>query len=357
MQAWRIEQHGDLTALKRADLPAPTPGPMQALVRVEAVGLNHLDLWVRKGVPGHKFPLPLIPGCDIAGSIAALGPGAEDALKLAGVGGKPLAEGSPILVNPGVSCGRCEACLGGFDPLCRQYGILGETQDGGCADFITVPVANVIARPPLMSAIDAAALPIPYLTAWGMLFGKAKLKPGEICLIHAGGSGVSVAAIQMAKLVGATVITTVGSAEKAAKARSLGADHVILYKEKPFRDELRKILAPLGKKGCDVIVDHVGQDTFNESLKSLTWGGRLVTCGATSGADVSIDLKMVFFKNLSILGSTMGSKADLLRIVELIAQGKLKPVVDSTYPMSELPKAHERLESRAAFGKVVVTNA
>lgn len=348
MQAWRIAKHGGLEALRRESVKDPLPGPMQVLVRVDAVGLNHLDLWVRKGVPGHKFPLPLTPGCDIAGDIAAFGPGAEQALSL------PV--GAPVLLNPGLSCGRCEACLSGFDPLCRHYGILGETCDGGCADFIAIPVVNIIARPAGLSAVDAAALPIPYLTAWGMLFGKADLKPGETCLIHAGGSGVSVAAIQMAKMIGATVITTVGNADKAAKAKALGADHVILYKEKPFREELKSILAPLGKKGCEVIVDHVGADTFNESLKALAWGGRLVTCGATSGSDIAIDLKLVFFKNLSILGTTMGSKAHLLQIVELVAQHKLKPVVDSTFMMNELPKAQARLESRQAFGKVVVKN-
>lgn len=357
MQAWRVDKHGGLDVLKRETVATPVAGPMQALVRVEAVGLNHLDLWVRKGVPGHKFPLPLTPGCDIAGTIAGFGPGAEQALASAGPGGKPLVAGAPVILNPGLSCGRCEACLGGFDPLCRQYGILGETCDGGCADLVAVPVANVIARPAGMTAEQAAALPIPYLTAWGMLFGKAELKPGEACLIHAGGSGVSVAAIQMAKMIGAHVITTVGSADKAAKARALGADHVILYKEKPFREELKPILASLGKKGCEVIIDHVGRDTFGDSLKALAWGGRLVTCGATSGSDIQVDLKMVFFKNLSILGSTMGSKADLLRIVDLVERGKLKAVVDSTYSMDELPKAHERLESREAFGKVIVKNA
>jgi NADPH:quinone reductase-like Zn-dependent oxidoreductase len=345
MQAWRVEQHGGPDALVRKTLPIPVPGPMEVLVRVEAVGLNHLDIWVRKGVPGHKFPLPLTPGCDVSGVIEGFGPGADRDLSL----------GAPVILNPGVSCGRCQACLGGFDPLCRHYGILGETRDGGCADFIVVPAANVILRPAGLSAVDAAALPIPFLTAWTMLFHKAQLKPAEICLIQAGGSGVSVAAIQMAKMIGATVITTVGNSDKAAKARALGADHVILYKEKPFRDELKVILKGLGKKGCDVVVDHIGQDTFEDSLKSLAWGGRLVTCGATSGGDVRMDLKVIFFKNISVLGSTMGSKADLLRIVDLVAQGKLKPVVDSVYPMDQLAQAHEQLESRKAFGKVVVT--
>ena len=253
--------------------------------------------------------------------------------------------------------------MAGFDPLCPHYGILGETRDGGCADFVTVSVANLIASPTGMSAVEAAALPIPFLTAWTMLTRKAAVRPGETVLIHAGGSGVSVAAIQMAKMLGATVITTVGSDDKAQKARELGADHVINYKRGPFRDELKKILgsyessagASAPKKGCEVVVDHVGADTFSESVKSLAWGGRLVTCGATSGSDIKLDLKIVFFKNISILGSTMGSKADLIRVVDLVHQKKLKAVVDSTLPMSKLAEAMAKLENRQAFGRVILT--
>ncbi|MCM2276973.1 MAG: zinc-binding dehydrogenase [Oligoflexia bacterium] len=350
MRAWRIEKHGGPEVLVRKELPEPQPGPMQVRVKVEAVGLNHLDVWTRNGVPGHKFPLPITPGCDVAGVLEAFGPGAEAALAPDG-----LKTGSAVVLNPGTSCGRCEACLGGFDPLCARYGILGETQDGGCADHVIVPVANLIARPAKLSAVEAACLPIPFLTAWTMVATKAQVRPGETVLIQAGGSGVSVAAIQMCKLLGATVITTVGSEEKAEKARKLGADHVINYRQGPFREALKKILAPQGKKGCEVVLDHVGQDTFGESLKSLAWGGRLVTCGATSGARLEADLKLIFFKNLSILGSTMGSKADLLRVVRLVAEGRLKPVIDTVLPMDRLHDAYARLEQREVFGKVVLT--
>jgi NADPH:quinone reductase-like Zn-dependent oxidoreductase len=352
MKAWRIERHGGLEVLERKDVPDPLPGPMQVLVRVEAVGLNHLDVWVRKGVEGHHFPLPLTPGCDIAGTIQGFGPGAEAVLS-----SSKLKLGSPILVNPGTSCGHCEACLGGFDPLCRTYGILGETQDGGCADLVAVSVANIIPRPEGLSATDGAALAIPYLTAWSMLTRKAQVRAGELVLIQAGGSGVSVAAIQMAKLLGAIVITTVGSDEKISKAQALGADYVIPYRKISFREEVKKITSSLGKKGCEVVLDHVGADTFQDSLKCLSWGGRFVTCGATSGAKVDIDLKAVFFKNLSILGSTMGSKSDLIRIVELVSLNKLKAVVDQIYPMHELPQAMERLEKRQAFGKIILTQS
>jgi NADPH:quinone reductase-like Zn-dependent oxidoreductase len=314
------------------------------------VGLNHLDVWTRKGVPGHKFPLPITPGCDIVGNIEEFGEGSAKLLEREG-----LKKGSLVVLNPGVSCGRCEWCLGGFDPLCPRYGILGETQDGGCAEYINVPVANLIALPVGLTPVEAAALPIPYLTAWTMLMRKAELRPGQVVLIQAGGSGVSVAAIQFAKVFGATVITTVGSDEKVAKARALGADHVIQYRKTPFREEVKKILASYGKKGCDIVVDHVGADTFADSMKCLSWGGKLVTCGATSGADVQVDLKVVFFKNISILGTTMGSKADLIRIVGLAGAGKFRPVVDSVFKMDQLKEAMVRLEQRSVFGKVILT--
>jgi len=350
MKTWRIERHGGPEVLQWVDRHVPEPGAGQVLIRVEAVGLNHLDLWVRNGVPGHKFPLPLTPGCDIAGRIEAFGPGAEELLKQDG-----LLVGAPVVINAGISCGRCEACLSGFDPLCRHYGILGETQDGGCTEFAVVPAVNVIARPANLSAVQAAALPIPFVTAWGMIFRKAELRLGDTILIHAGGSGVSVAAIQMAKLVGAQVITTVGSDDKIAKAKALGADYVIQYQKASFRDEVKKILSAQGKRGCEVVIDHVGADTWADSMKCLAWGGKIITCGATSGAEIKIDLKAIFFKNISILGSTMGSKADFLRVVQLVAQDKLKPVIDSTFPMDQLPAALERLSKREVFGKVIVT--
>lgn len=353
MKAWRVEQHGGPESTKLVEIQKPEPGPLQVRVRIEAVGLNHMDLWVRKGVPGHKFPLPLIPGCDIAGVVDAapdaFGPGALEVCTRDG-----LLAGTPVIVSPTLSCGRCEACLSGYDPICAQFGLLGEHTNGGCTEFICVPVQNIITRPTGLSAEHAAALPVQFLTAWNMITRKAELRPGEIILIHAGGSGVSVAAIQIAKLFGATVITTVGSAEKAEHALALGADHAIQYREAKFREKLKGILPRYGKRSVDVVIDHVGEETFSESLKCLSWGGRLVTCGATSGSQITLDLKPVFFKNLSILGSTMGSKSDLIRIVNLVGQGKIKPVIDSVFPFDQYLDAVTRLESRAGFGKVIL---
>lgn len=348
MKAWQISAHGGSEALNRVNLPNPVPGPMEVRIRVGAVGLNHLDVWVRKGVPGHQFPLPLIPGTDVSGTIDAFGPGAEAAA------GPSLSVGSRVLVQPGFSCGRCEACLGGFDPLCPDYGILGETRDGSCAEFLVVPIQNLVPLPEGLPLEEAAALPIPYLTAWNMVFRKTQLRPGETILIQAGGSGVSIAAIQLAKLVGARVITTVGEDGKIEKARALGADHVIQYRRSPFREELKKILKGYGKRGVDVAIDHVGADTFWESVKSLAWGGRLACCGATSGSSVQIDLKVLFFKNIALHGATMGSKADLLRIVDLVKQGKLTPIIDRTLPMDSLPEALDLLEQRKTFGKIIL---
>ena len=349
MKAWVVQKHGGPEVLAQTEMPAPVPGPLEALIQVEACGLNHLDLWLRKGVPGHTFHLPMIPGGDIAGKVLKYGP-LPDSTSTKDL----LPVGTPVILNPGISCGRCQACLKGEDFLCKNYGILGETQNGGCAEQIVVPIANLIKRPEKVSATDGASISIPFLTAWSMIHHKAKVQAGETVLIQAGGSGVSVAAIQMSKMIGATVITTVGTAEKAKKSKALGADFVIDYKHSSFKDEIKKILSQLGKKGCEVVIDHVGAETFSDSLKSLAWGGRLVTCGATSGSAIQVDLKAIFFKNISIFGTTMGSKADMVRIVQLIGEGKLKPVVDRVYPMTELPLAMEHLETRKAFGKVVL---
>ena len=351
MKAWRVDAHGGREALRLVDIAEPSAGPGEVVVRVEAVGLNHLDVWVRKGVPGHQFPLPLVPGTDIAGTIESSGPGTESSLRTMG-----LSVGSAVIVAPGISCGTCEACRSHQDPLCKSYGIFGETQNGGLAERVAVPVRNLIPKPESLTVAQAAALPIPYLTAWSMVVRKTKVKAGETVLIHAGGSAVSVAAIQICKMLGAEVVTTVGSPEKVARARAIGADHVIEYRKVKFRDALKSILTARGKRGCEVVIDHVGADTWAESMKSLAWGGRIATCGATTGGDVTLDLKAVFFKNLSIFGTTMGSLADLREVVSLAGQGKLKPVIAAEIPMDQAPEAFDRLERRDVFGKLVLRN-
>ncbi len=335
-----VREHGGIEKLEITEVPEAVARPGEVIVRVRAVALNHLDVWVRRGVPGHKFPLPIIPGSEISGVVETVtSPG----------GG--WSAGDEVIVAPGFSCGLCAACLSGNDPLCRNYGIYGETADGGCRERIAVPIRNLLRKPSQMSFAEAAALPLDMLTAWHMLVARAQLRPGETVLVHAGGSGIGTAAIQVAKLWGGTVYATAGSAEKAARARALGADAVIEYRTTDFLAEVRSLTS---KRGVDIVFEHVGADTFDRSLRALTKGGRLVTCGATTGADVTINLRLVFFKLLSILGSTMGSIAELHEIMKHVEAGRLRPVVDRVLPLGEIAAGHRILEAREAFGKVVL---
>jgi 2-desacetyl-2-hydroxyethyl bacteriochlorophyllide A dehydrogenase len=341
MRALRIHEHGGFDRLVLEDVPVPEPGPGEVRVRVRASGLNHLDLWVRRGVPGHKFPLPITPGCDAAGNVDALGPGVQ---------GWEI--GDEIVVAPGLSCGTCPACLAGEDQICPHYGILGETRDGAHATFVVVPARNLMPKPENLGFEEAAAFGLAFQTAWHMLIARAQLQPGETVVIHAAGSGVSTAGIQIASLFGARIIATAGSDEKLARARSLGADVVINYKTTDFGKEIRGLA---GRRGVDVVFDHVGTDTFPASLRALAKGGRYVFCGATSGFELAADFRPVFFKNLSILGSTMGSQGELRRVRDLMETGRLRPIVDRVLPLEKAAEAHETLENRKAFGKVVLT--
>ncbi|MCC7140926.1 MAG: zinc-binding dehydrogenase [Candidatus Eisenbacteria bacterium] len=340
MRTIEIREHGGPEVLLECERPLPEPGPGEVRVRVVAVSLNHLDLWVRRGVPGHTFPLPIVPGCDIAGTVDLVGPG------VAG-----WTAGQPVLISPGSGCGSCPQCHAGRDHLCRHYGIMGETRDGGCSEALVVPATSLLPSPPGLSPAEAASVPLTLLTAWHMLVGRAAIRPGETVLVQAGGSGVGVMAIQIARLFGATVFTTVGDARKGAIARELGASEVILYSEVDFADAVRRLT---GKRGVDVIVDHVGADTFERDIRSLAKGGRLVICGATSGPQATFDLRHLFFKSLSVLGSTMGGRGELDEALRFVAQGAIRPRVDRVVPMEQLADAHRALEVRSAFGKVVV---
>lgn len=335
-----VREHGGFDKLRLEERPVPAPGPGQVRVKVAAVGVNHLDTWVRRGVPGHTFPLPLIPGSDASGVVDALGPG------VAGV-----KEGDAVVVLPGVSCGACEACQTGVDQFCRHYHILGESCDGMSAEFVCVPVANIAPLPKGLSTNEGAAICLVFQTAWNMLVRRAELRAGETVLVHAGLSGVGSAAVQIANVLGAQVIATAGGALKCAKVKALGAHHVIDYQAKDFAAEVRALT---GKAGVQVVVEHVGAATFEGSLKCLARGGRLVTCGATTGGNVSLSLHAVFFKSLSILGSTMGSKGDLRAVLRLFGQGRLRPVFERALPMAQVGEAHRLLEAREAMGKIVL---
>lgn len=342
MKGFRISRHGGPEVLEWTDLPDPEPRAGEVRVRVRACALNHLDLWVRNGVEGHTYPLPLVPGSEIAGDVDAVGDGVEG-----------IEPGQPTLLAPGLSCGRCEACSSGRDHLCPDYGILGEHRDGGYAEYLVVPARNVLPLPRGLSYVEAAALPLVFLTAWTMLAVRAALRPGEDVLVHAAGSGVSSAGIQIARLLGARrVIATASADDKLAKAHELGATHLINYREEAFHRRVREIT---GGKGVEVVLDHVGGEVFENSFRCLAWAGRIVLCGATAEHRARVNLRAIFFKSLSILGSTMGSRGDLIRVLGLVEQGLLRAVVDRTFPLAEAPAAQEALARREQFGKIVLT--
>lgn len=341
MRAVVIQEHGDYERLLFEERPRPDPGPGEVRVSVKAAALNHLDTWVRRGVPGHTFPLPIIPGCDGAGVVDAVGAGV-----------KRTAIGSEVFLAPGFGCGACEVCTDGDDNLCRSYGILGETRDGTCAEYVCVPARNALPKPSNLSFEQAAAFPLTFLTAWHMLVKRARIAPGDDVLIQAAGSGVGVASIQIAKMFGARVIATAGTTEKCARATALGADVVVNYTTDDFTKVVRTVTQ---KRGVAIAIDHVGEPTIGRTLQCLQKGGRLVTCGATGGFQLATDLRLVFFKSLSILGSTMGSLGELHDLARLIGAGRLAPVIHQVLTLDRIQDAHRILGQREVFGKVVVT--
>lgn len=330
---------GGPEVLERKTIDLPEPGPREVRVRVRAVALNHIDIWGRRGLPHFKYDFPHRLGADISGEVEALGPGAKGKV------------GDKVLVNPGISCGACERCLLGEDNFCRGYRILGENTQGGYSRHIVVPDANLLPMPSRLSFEEAAAIPLCFLTAWQMVVKKGELRAGQTVLVQAAGSGVSSAAIQIAKMHGARVITTTGTEEKAARARELGADEVIVYTTQDFVAETKRLT---DKRGVDLIIEHVGGDVFAKSILAAAWGGRIVTCGATTGFTPQIDLRHVFFRQVQILGSTMGSKGDLFGILRHVEEGRLRPVVDRVLPLWSAVEAHRLLEERKVFGKIVL---
>jgi len=338
MKAVRIHQFGGPEVLSYEDVPDPQPRKDQVLVRVEACSLNHLDLWVRKGLPGVK--LPHILGSDVAGEIAEIGEYVTG-----------LAVGQRVLVAPMHFCERCPKCLAGLQNQCREFTVLGNAVDGGNCELIAIPAANIIPFPDSLDFNQAASVPLVFVTAWHMLVGLAGLRPGQTVLILGGNSGVGIAAIQIAKLFRCRVITTAGNETKLEKARGLGADHGINHYKQKISEEVRKIT---NKEGVDIVVEHVGAATWDESFKSLKTGGTLVTCGATTGPSVGIDLRHLFARQLRLLGSYMGTMAELNEVLGHVFAGRLKPVVDLTFPLSEVRAAHEYLEKSQMFGKVIL---
>jgi len=339
MKAVRIHEFGGPEVLKYEDAPDPELRKDHVLIRVRACALNHLDLWVRKGLPGVK--LPHILGSDIAGEVADCGEYITD-----------LKPGTRVLLSPMLYCGHCEQCYSGRQNFCPQFAVLGNNAEGGNCELIAVPRASVFPIPESLGFVEAASVPLVFLTAWHMLVGNAKLRAGQTVLVMGAGSGVGSAAIQICKMLGAEVITTAGDERKLAKARELGADHTIDHYKQKISDEVKRIT---NRRGVDIVFEHVGKAVWVECLKSLKYGGTLVTCGATTGPDAALDLRILFARQLSFHGSYMGSMGELDEVLKHVFSGKLKPVVDKTFPLSETRAAHEYLAGSEQFGKVVVT--
>ncbi|MBI1864709.1 MAG: zinc-binding dehydrogenase [Nitrospirae bacterium] len=339
MKAVRFAEYGGPEVLRVEEVPDPVPDAGWAVVSVRACALNHLDLWIRKGVRAYGTALPHIPGCDIAGVVKGLG-GGNGRFK----------PGDRVVVAPGLSCGECPACLSGFDNRCPSFGIVGASIPGGFAERVAVPVRNLVPLPSPVSFEDAAAFPLTFLTAWHMLITRASLKPGQTVVVTGAGSGIGTAAIQIGKLVGARVIAVSRTEDKLAKAAEIGADAGLLvgeYMAGGVREETEG-------RGADVIFEHVGPATFDASIKSLAKGGTVVTCGATTGPEAALDLRYTFSRELSVVGSMLGTRSELATVVELVARGRLKPVIDSTLPLDQVRAAQERLEAGESFGKIVL---
>jgi len=318
----------------------PELRPGWVLVRVRACALNHLDIWQRVGLDRVTIPMPHISGADVAGEVAAVGEGVTHARV-----------GDRVMLQPGLSCGRCAKCLAGEDNFCRQYDVLGYQSAGGYAELVTVPAANVIGIPDRIDFVTAAAFPLAFLTAWHMLMTRARLTERDTVLVIAAGSGVGQAAVQIARFFQARVFATAGGETKLERARSLGAEAVIDHYQE---DVVRRVKALTDGRGVDVVIEHVGEATWDRSVRCLARGGRLVTCGATTGHDAKLDLRHLFARQLSLIGSYMGAKSELLRASEVFFRGSLSPIVDRTFALAEAAHAHRHLEASAQFGKVVL---
>jgi NADPH:quinone reductase-like Zn-dependent oxidoreductase len=337
MKAARFHEHGGPGVFRFEEAPDPVPTVGRAIVRVRACALNHLDLWQRRGLERVTIPLPHISGADVAGEVVDGGGGAT-----------PV--GTRVMLQPGLSCGRCPMCERGRDNLCPAYDVLGYMSDGGYAELVSVPAENLIPIPDQIDFVTAAAFPLTFLTAWHMLLTRANLEEGETVLVLAASSGVGQAAIQIARLHGARVFAT-SAPEKLDRARALGAEDAFDHYADDFAKRVRRAT---DGRGADVVIEHVGEATWDRSVKALARGGRLVTCGATTGHRAGLDLRHLFARQLSLLGSYMGRKAELLRASELFFAGKLQPVVDEVLPLAEARAAHERLEEHRQFGKIVL---
>ncbi len=338
MRAIRFHEYGGPEVLRYEDVPEPEIRKDEVLVRVRACALNHLDLWVRKGIG--NVPLPHIPGSDVAGEVVRVGEYVDG-----------IRQGQRVLLAPMVYCGHCLFCVSGRQNLCKQFSVLGNRVDGGCRELLPARRDYLIPIPDSLSFEQAACVPLVFLTAWHMLAGRVGIRPGQMVLVWGAGSGVGSAAIQIVKLWGGRVIATAGDERKLAKARELGADFTVNHSQQKVSEEVKRLT---GGEMVDVVFEHVGQATWPESMRSLKSTGVIVTCGATTGPMVDIDLRFLYSRQLSYLGSYMGTMGELHDVLQHVFSGRLKPVLDRTFPLAEARAAHERLEKREMFGKIVL---
>lgn len=339
MKAAVIRRHGEADVIEYLDWPEPKPGPGEALIRVRACALNRRDIWVRRGLRDKR--LPNILGSDIAGEVAALGPGVHG-----------LAAGQKVILYPALTCGRCAFCRSGEENACAEIKIFGAAVDGGYAELIAVPGQNVFAMPEGVTFSEAASIPVAFLTAWHMLVTRCRVRPGEAVLVVGGSSGIGSAAVQIARLFGATVLATAGSDDKRQRCRDLGADHVLDHYKQPIAEEVRRLT---DNRGADVVFEHVGTATWSESLKALGRRGRLAICGQTTGNEVTLDLMRFFGQNQTIHGTFIGTRAEFYELLRLFPAQQLKTVVDHVFPLVEAAQAHRRMERGEHFGKIVLS--
>jgi NADPH:quinone reductase-like Zn-dependent oxidoreductase len=339
MYAIAFARTGGIDVLEPMDLPAPEVGPGDVLVRVLACGLNHLDLWVRQGLP-IQIPMPHVGGCEIVGEVAEIGSAVTN-----------LTPGQRVMIAPNQGCGHCPECQRGNDPACPEFSIPGEHAQGGFCRFAKAHSRHVIPLSESWSPVEWAAAPLTFLTAWSMLHRHGRVQPGDDVLVQGAASGVGSAAIQIARLAGARVFTTAGSAPKQQLARNLGADVVIDYNQQNVAEVVKK---ETHGRGVDIVIEHVGKSVWKDALKCLAHGGRLVTCGATTGPKVEIDLRFFFTREIEVIGAFMGTRGELNQVLKLLARKLLHPVVDRTFPLAQLREAHQYLEDRQQLGKVVI---
>jgi NADPH:quinone reductase-like Zn-dependent oxidoreductase len=340
MKAIFFEKHGGAEVLRYGDRPDPVTQPGTVKIDVHAASLNHIDVFLRGGLPGITIPLPHIPGCDAAGVVREVGDGVEG-----------LRAGDRVLMNPSIVCGVCEFCLRGDATMCLDYHLIGETTSGTCCEQLVIPAGNAIPIPDSLSFVDAASIPMVFTTAWRMLVTRGRLRAGEDVLVLGATAGVGIACIQIAKVAGARVFAAASTPEKLALAKDLGADVAIDYVREDFVARIRK---ETGKRGVDVVVDYIGKDTWVKSLRCLSRGGRLVTCGATTGYNPEEDLRHIFFRQLEVIGSTMGSKNELMAPLKLILAGRMRPVVGGVFALQDTAEAHRAMEERRTMGKIVI---